>query len=632
MSEMITCPPTPQYLLPANLDRSYQRMMVHSLLLFIIKTECAPSDQRERQGDPISPYIYILCSNILSCMIRKQKVAKLWKGVKIGRNAVPLTHLMYADDTLLFFQANEHNLRAVNSVLAEYAELAGQKMNGHKSFLVFSPNIRHNKKKEMADFFNLKFHSTLGKYLGTYIDCKESKSHVIQDTLNKIESKLKVWKSKLLSQAARLTLIKSVINSYLVYPFSCMQFPKDKCKRIEGLMSNFFWGHNGSSPKLHLQNWSHLCKSKDMGDLALCDVKAFNEALMGKQLWRTMNNNKSLASSILTSKYVNADGNLVVPSSASWRWKAIFRSKEVVVSNLEWQIGDGKSIKSNHLAWWPMLRDQQLVSTVADLIKHNGTWNTSLPNKVYDTHTAGVIANTPISVTGMKDKLVWIGASDGQYTVKYVYNWIMAKRSVDTLSDPSIIPPLVNSPLWKVIWKFKLPFRIIMFLWRIAKSYFSALSLCKSNLVWYSLGYKPPDYDISLFQWFNDCFVSIKKEDQYILPFMAVVLQVLWRCRNLKVMEGKKVDPYSAINMIYSMWNLYAQSFDNCEKINNHASQPSKHNNCSKLTACPIRESQLSQPLIDPEIFEEFSLKSLPIEKSCYMQFIRFGSKKISRS
>ncbi|KAF7834725.1 ribonuclease H [Senna tora] len=118
---------------------------------------------------------------------KKQEDAKLWRGVKIGRRSTTLSHLMYADDTLLFFEANDHNCRAIKHVINEYANLAGQQMNTSKPFLVFSPNINHARKRDIAGFFNLRFHSTLGKYLGTWIDCRESKKNVIQETIAKIK-------------------------------------------------------------------------------------------------------------------------------------------------------------------------------------------------------------------------------------------------------------------------------------------------------------------------------------------------------------------------------------------------------------------------------------------------------------
>ncbi|KAF7815186.1 ribonuclease H [Senna tora] len=59
-----------------------------------------------RQGDPISSHLYILCANVLSCLNKKEVEAKLWRGIMIGRGTVEISHLMYADDTMLFFEDN----------------------------------------------------------------------------------------------------------------------------------------------------------------------------------------------------------------------------------------------------------------------------------------------------------------------------------------------------------------------------------------------------------------------------------------------------------------------------------------------------------------------------------------------
>ncbi|KAF7815187.1 ribonuclease H [Senna tora] len=59
-----------------------------------------------RQGDPISSHLYILCANVLSCLNKKEVEAKLWRGIKIGRGTVEISHLMHGDDTMLFFEDN----------------------------------------------------------------------------------------------------------------------------------------------------------------------------------------------------------------------------------------------------------------------------------------------------------------------------------------------------------------------------------------------------------------------------------------------------------------------------------------------------------------------------------------------
>lgn len=57
-----------------------------------------------RQGDPLSLYLYILISNVLSCLISDSVALNQWKGVKISKNSCPISHLFYADDSLLIME------------------------------------------------------------------------------------------------------------------------------------------------------------------------------------------------------------------------------------------------------------------------------------------------------------------------------------------------------------------------------------------------------------------------------------------------------------------------------------------------------------------------------------------------
>ena len=57
-----------------------------------------------RQGDPLSPYIFIICTNILSCMLQKLEDSGALKGVAINKGGLPISHLMFADDIIIFFK------------------------------------------------------------------------------------------------------------------------------------------------------------------------------------------------------------------------------------------------------------------------------------------------------------------------------------------------------------------------------------------------------------------------------------------------------------------------------------------------------------------------------------------------
>ncbi|KAF7831771.1 putative ribonuclease H protein [Senna tora] len=236
----------------------------------------------------------------------KEEEAKLWKGLKISRRAAPITHMMYADDTILFFEATDYGCQAVQRTLSRYAALSGQRMNLQKSFLVFSPNTSHSMKKTISSDLGLKFSSCLGKYLGTWIDGKCSKKKAVEEVVAKVRGKLQSWKSRCLSQAARLTLINSVINSYLVYPISTIYFAKNDCRIIESIMARFFWGDQEGKRKVHLLSWKNLCRPRYDGGLGCRDVSSLNIALLAKHLWRMVADKPSYASSILSLKYADA--------------------------------------------------------------------------------------------------------------------------------------------------------------------------------------------------------------------------------------------------------------------------------------------------------------------------------------
>ncbi|KAF7810677.1 ribonuclease H [Senna tora] len=87
-------------------------------------------------------------------------------------------------------------------------------------------------------------------------------------------------------------------------------------KKIECLMANFFWGHNGNRPKIHLQKWQDLNIPKDEGGLVLCNISAFNEALLAKHIWRLIDHNNSLVDITLAPKFRDSDGNFVARSNS----------------------------------------------------------------------------------------------------------------------------------------------------------------------------------------------------------------------------------------------------------------------------------------------------------------------------
>lgn len=78
-----------------------------------------------RQGDPLSPYLFVLCMENLSNMIRIQTESGDWKGLKASNNCPPISHLFFADDLILFAKANTRNCNCIMNVLSEFCDMSG---------------------------------------------------------------------------------------------------------------------------------------------------------------------------------------------------------------------------------------------------------------------------------------------------------------------------------------------------------------------------------------------------------------------------------------------------------------------------------------------------------------------------
>ena len=121
--------------------------------------------------------------------------------------------------------------------------------------------------------------------------------------IERFERRLSGWKSKYLSKGGRLTLIKSVLASIPVYFLSLFPLPVSVANKLEVIQRKFLWGSFGSDFKFHLVRWNIIKNPISEGRLGVRDLRRFNEALLGKWLWRYMNEKDSLWRRVIRSKY-----------------------------------------------------------------------------------------------------------------------------------------------------------------------------------------------------------------------------------------------------------------------------------------------------------------------------------------
>uniref|UniRef100_A0A2N9G2E0 Reverse transcriptase zinc-binding domain-containing protein n=1 Tax=Fagus sylvatica TaxID=28930 RepID=A0A2N9G2E0_FAGSY len=183
-------------------------------------------------------------------------------------------------------------------------------------------------KSNLANFLGVKLVPSPGKYLGVTFKLRGGRTADFQDLLDKVSNKLQGWKAKLLSQAGRLTLINSVLNSIPIYTFSVFKAPHSICNKLDSIVNAFWWGHDPGHKKLHLTNWDTLTSPRQERGLGIRKFKLMNIALLAKQYWRICNNPNLLLTKTLKAKLgahtllhnqVTKVADLINQADATWK-------------------------------------------------------------------------------------------------------------------------------------------------------------------------------------------------------------------------------------------------------------------------------------------------------------------------
>lgn len=93
-----------------------------------------------RQGDPLSPYLYVICMESLSHLIESATQLGVWKPVRASRNGPPVSNLAFADDLILFGEATVDQAAIISACLDQFCDASGSKVSHSKSRVYFSQN------------------------------------------------------------------------------------------------------------------------------------------------------------------------------------------------------------------------------------------------------------------------------------------------------------------------------------------------------------------------------------------------------------------------------------------------------------------------------------------------------------
>ncbi|KAL5559912.1 hypothetical protein UlMin_036123 [Ulmus minor] len=436
-----------------------------------------------RQGDPISPYLFILCMEVLSRLINQKVSAGLIAGFKLDRHTPALHHLFFADDIFLMGKCTVNEAFYFKDCLDTFCSWSGQSFNPRKSNIFFSSKASGQSSGLISALMGFDKISTSSAYLGLPL-FRSGRSKDFNFLVENLDSKLAGWKSRVLSKAKRLS----------------MKLPNSICSKLDAIIRNFWWSASKSNSLLCLKAWAEICQPKQWGGLGFRRMKDLNLSLLAKWAWKLVQGQSSLCCSILNA--------------------------QIIRSGTCYLVGNGESIDIWEDPWVPSFpgfrpppKGEPRVGwmSVKDLNLQPGMWDRSKLHELFDPHIVNLISAMHLPVRDKRDTMIWTPVSNGTFSAKSTYLSTNATRFKENSLHLFVFCDLARMVWFASPWNLRMdslelasPMHFIRFLWDVES---------------------------------KDSRMAVGFTDRNILLFASVLCDLLWKHRNDITHGGSPMDP-----------------------------------------------------------------------------------------
>ena len=163
-----------------------------------------------RQGDPLSPYLFLLCAEGLTSLVSDFERRQLIHVCKVASRCPSVTQLFFADDSCLFLQENVVESGKIKEVLQLYEKASGQSVNFQKSNVCCISNASVRTRQEVCFILQVPESRSQGFYLGLPSLVESNKNVVFCYIKDKVWKRISGWKNHFFSRATKEILVKMV--------------------------------------------------------------------------------------------------------------------------------------------------------------------------------------------------------------------------------------------------------------------------------------------------------------------------------------------------------------------------------------------------------------------------------------
>ncbi|KAL4368506.1 hypothetical protein GQ457_05G022370 [Hibiscus cannabinus] len=233
-----------------------------------------------RQGDPLSPFLFLFCTEGFSAALTTAQREGRLPGVRARKHGPPVNHLLFADDSLVFLRNDMSEVHCLKDILTTYSTVSGQKVNFSKSTAYFSPRTPPKHRLAVHEALGFQEVSDPGIYLGVHLLIGKNKYAAFGRYRDKMDTRVSKWSNLLLSFSGREVLIKSIAQALSQYVMFCYLLPCSLVEEMSRSIRRFWWSGKGSARGWPFVAWADLCQSKAAGGMGFKDLHLFNIALL----------------------------------------------------------------------------------------------------------------------------------------------------------------------------------------------------------------------------------------------------------------------------------------------------------------------------------------------------------------
>lgn len=218
-----------------------------------------------RQGDPMSPLLFVLCMEYFTrimAYIGKQDQFRFHPRCQ----SLKLNHLCFADDLILFCKGDYASVLMMLQGLRLFADSTSLVASPQKS-VIFGCGMTNQDMQRLVDCSGFKQDTLPFRYLGVPISTKKLLAADCEQLLEKMLGRIRCWSSRNISFAGRRLLVNSVLLSISVYWAQIFILPKNIIKQINAICRSFLWTGAYNSTRLGYVCWTEVCSPKYQGGL-----------------------------------------------------------------------------------------------------------------------------------------------------------------------------------------------------------------------------------------------------------------------------------------------------------------------------------------------------------------------------